>query len=155
MPATPSTAKTGWSSSTLTTLFQSQGACALDPGPESLLAGLVNVVPELAEPGETQGLVGDETCAVIDHEDESAGQEQQADKPEETADHASPCICRASKAVSPIPGRPEKFNLISTLCAISGPFPRHSGRLESVDGAGRALYKTLNGGGRNPAAAVL
>ena len=61
------------------TLFQSQGAVTLDPGPECKLAGLMDVVPELAKPGEPQGLVGDETGAVIDHEDESAGQEQQAD----------------------------------------------------------------------------
>ena len=131
------------------------GRSALDPGPERLLAGLMDVVPELAEPGETQGLVGDQTRAVIDHEDESAGQQQQANKPEKTADHASPYICRARKAVSQYRGHPEKFNLISTLCAISGPIFRLSGSPESVDAAGRALYKTPNGGGRNPAAAVL
>src|SRR6185312_8494646 len=51
----------------------------LGPGPECKLAGLMDVVPELAEPGEPQGLVGDETGAVIDHKDESAGQEQQPD----------------------------------------------------------------------------
>jgi hypothetical protein len=39
----------------------------------------MDVVPELAKPGKPQGLVGDETGAVIDHKDESAGQEQQAD----------------------------------------------------------------------------
>src|SRR5882672_9681567 len=55
------------------------GRVALDPGPERLLAGLMDVVPELAKPGEPQGLVGDEPGAVIDHEDESASQEQQAD----------------------------------------------------------------------------
>ena len=55
----------------------------------------------------------------------------------------------------PIAGRPEKFNLISNLCAISGRIPALSGRPENVDGAWRALYKTPNGGGRNPAAAVL
>src|SRR6266404_8759885 len=66
------------------------GCLALQPGPERQLAGLVNIVPELPEPGETQGLVGHEAGAVIDHEDKSAGQQQQADKSEETADHASP-----------------------------------------------------------------
>jgi hypothetical protein len=39
----------------------------------------MDVVPELAEPGEPQGLVSDETGAIVDHKDESAGQEQQAD----------------------------------------------------------------------------
>src|SRR5215475_8706213 len=63
---------------------------ALHPGVERLLAGLVNIVPELAELGEPQGLVGDPARAVIDHEDESAGQQQQPHKSEETADHASP-----------------------------------------------------------------
>ena len=137
-------------------LFQSQGAWPWTQVRNAGLAGLVDIVPELAKPGETQGLVGDETGPVIDHEDESAGQEQQADKPEETADHASPYICRARAAVSPIPGRPEKFNLISTLCAISGSDSRpFQDGPEGVDGAKRALYKTSIGGGRNPAAAVL
>jgi hypothetical protein len=102
-----------------------------------------------------QGLVGHKPGAVIDHEDESAGQKQEADKPEETADHASPYICRAGGACSPIPGGPEKFNLVSILCPVSGRIPAALGNPETVDGAGRALYKTPNGGGRNPAAAVL
>ncbi len=59
------------------------------------------------------------------------------------------------KGRQPIPGAPWKFNLISTLRACSGAPPGLSGRAESVDGAGRALYKTGNGGGRNPAADVL
>src|SRR5207244_4764916 len=55
------------------------GRGTLDPGPERQLAGLMDVVPELAKPGEPQGLVGDKPGAVIDHKEESAGQEQQAD----------------------------------------------------------------------------
>src|SRR6185503_12622621 len=51
------------------------GRITLDPGPESLLTGLMDVVPELAKPGETQGLIRHKARAVIDHEDESAGQE--------------------------------------------------------------------------------
>src|SRR5690348_7481062 len=66
------------------------GHVALDPDLESLLAGLVDVVPELAKPGEAQVLVGHPAGAVIDHEDESAGQQQQTDQSEKTADHASP-----------------------------------------------------------------
>src|SRR4029077_16687598 len=115
----------------------------------------MDVVPELPERGETQGLVGDKTRAVIDHEDKSDGQEQQADKPEETADHASPYVCRAQEVDRPIAGASDKFNLISALRAISGPIPRLSEGPESVDGAGLALYKPPNGGGCNPAAAVL
>jgi hypothetical protein len=115
----------------------------------------MDVVPELAEPGETQGLVGHEARTVIDHEDESAGEKQKADKPEETADHASPYIYVAPGGRQPIPGASRKFNLISDLCAISSRFPVLSERPESVDGTERALYKTPNGGGRNPAAAVL
>ncbi|MGH6642628.1 MAG: hypothetical protein ACRED3_08015, partial [Bradyrhizobium sp.] len=111
--------------------------------------------PELPEPGEAQGLVGHEARAVIDHEDKSAGQEQQANQPEETADHTSPYVCRARKAVSPIAGVSNKFNLISTLCANSGRIRYFLEGPESVDGAELALYKTPNGGGRNPAAAVL
>ena len=60
----------------MTTLVQSQGASALEPGPERLLAGLMDIVPELAKPGKLQGLIGDPAGAVIDHEDKSAGQQQ-------------------------------------------------------------------------------
>ena len=90
MPKMPITANTGWSSTTLTTLFQSQGTLALRPGAERLLAGLMDIVPELAEPGEPQGLVGDPARAVIDHEDEAAGQQQKPDQSEKAADHVSP-----------------------------------------------------------------
>jgi hypothetical protein len=61
----------------------------------------------------------------------------------------------AARAVSPIAGASDKFNLVSTLCAISGRIFRFFRSPESVDGAELALYKTPNGGGRNPAAAVL
>src|SRR5262249_649985 len=92
------------------------GHVRLDPRPECLLAGLVDVVPELAEPGEAQVLVGHPACAVIDHEDESAGQQQEAYQSEEPADHASPKYCKAPlKCRQPIPGRREKFNLFSPL----------------------------------------
>src|SRR5258708_39236422 len=70
------------------------GHLAFHPGPERLLAGLMDVIPELTEPGEAQALIGDEARTVIDHEDETAGQQQQPDKSEKTADHASPYICR-------------------------------------------------------------
>src|SRR5215212_9027567 len=70
---------------------------ALHPGPERLLAGLVNIVPELTEPGETQGLVGDPAGAVINHKDKSAGQQQKPQKSEKTADHAPPYISIAGK----------------------------------------------------------
>src|SRR5947199_180446 len=63
---------------------------AFHPGAECLLAGLVNIVPELAKPGETQGLIGHPTRPVIDHEHKPAGQQQQAQKSKKTADHASP-----------------------------------------------------------------
>jgi hypothetical protein len=55
----------------------------------------------------------------------------------------------------PIPGGSEKFNLISTLSLPYGGFSGRPKGPESVDGAWLALYKTRNGGGRNPAAAVL
>src|ERR1700744_5658081 len=93
------------------------GRVALDPGAEGLLAGLMDVVPELAEPGEAQALVGDPAGAVIDHEDKSAGQQQEPHQAEKTADHRSPSRCHALKRRQPLPGRPGKFNLISTLPA--------------------------------------
>jgi hypothetical protein len=54
-----------------------------------LLAGLMDIVQELAEPGEPQRLIGDPARPVIDHENKSAGQQQKPDKAEKTADHAS------------------------------------------------------------------
>src|SRR5260221_6255106 len=51
------------------------GRHAFHPGPKSVLAGLVDVVPELAEPGEAQVLIGDPARAVIDHEAKSARQQ--------------------------------------------------------------------------------
>src|ERR1700719_2391270 len=78
------------------------GRVALHPGPERLLARLMDVVPELAELGETERLIGDPARPVIDHEDESAGQQQQPYESEKTADHASPYI-RISIAISIAP----------------------------------------------------
>src|SRR3984885_9294736 len=81
------------------------GRVSLDPGPEGLLAGLMDIVPELAEPGKPQGLIGAPAGPVIDHEDKSAGQQQQPHKAEKTADHALPyiyCMSTAPEsAVSP------------------------------------------------------
>src|SRR6266481_1741790 len=73
---------------------------ALHPGLKRALAGLMDVVPELTKPGETQGLIGDPARAVVDHENESAGQQQQPDKSEKTADHASPYIVAPENAAS-------------------------------------------------------
>ncbi|MBZ5699861.1 MAG: ComEC family competence protein [Acidobacteriia bacterium] len=91
------------------------GRITLHPGPERLLAGLVNIVPELTKLGEAQGLVGDPAGPVIDHEDKSAGQQQKPHQSEKTADHASPYISGARKRRQALPGRLGKFNLISTL----------------------------------------
>src|SRR5216684_4018178 len=101
------------------------GRNALHPGPKRLLAGLVNIVPELTEPSEPQGLIGDPARAVIDHENKSAGQQQQPYKSEKTADHASPYVARARKRSQPLAAQRRKFNLIS---ALSAPFDRASGR---------------------------
>src|SRR5260370_38796260 len=87
----------------------------MQPVHERLVVGLMDLVPELPNPGETQGLVGDPARSVIDHENKSAGQQQQSDKPEKTADHASPYIYRARKRSQPLTGQHGKFNLISTL----------------------------------------
>src|SRR6478672_6132944 len=127
---------------------------ALHPGLERLLAGLMDVVPELTNPGETQGLVGDPARAVVDHENESAGQEQKPDKSEKTADHASPYICRAPRTQPAINGMAAE---IKPHQHLTGPFAKGlpvRGGAEAVDAAKAALYKSANGGGRNPAAAV-
>jgi hypothetical protein len=49
----------------------------------------MDIVPELTEPCEPQGLIGDPARPIIDHENKSAGQQQEPDKAEKTADHAS------------------------------------------------------------------
>jgi hypothetical protein len=92
----------------------------------------MNFVPELTKPGETQGLIGDPARSVIDHENKSAGQQQQPDKPEKTADHASPYIHRARKRSQPLTGQHGKFNLVSTLLAFCV-------RLAGSGGARKAL----------------
>src|ERR1700712_4737173 len=76
------------------------GRMAFHPGPKSLLAGLMDIVPQLAKLREPQVLVGDPARAVIDHEDKSAGQQQQPDKSEKTADHSSPVSAESKNAVS-------------------------------------------------------
>src|SRR5258705_4820676 len=72
----------------------------LHPGLKRPLAGLMDIVPELTKPGETEGLIGDPARAVVDHENESAGQQQKPDKSEKTADHASPYIVAPERAAS-------------------------------------------------------
>jgi hypothetical protein len=49
----------------------------------------------------------------------------------------------------------KKFNLANTLTAPHRTFVRAARGAESVDAARVGLYKTGNGGGRNPAADVL
>jgi hypothetical protein len=72
---------------------------------ESLLAGLMDVVPELAEPGEAQRLVGDPASPIIDHENESARQQQQPHKSKKAADHESPSrfLLRRAADLTPWP----------------------------------------------------
>src|SRR3984893_10397788 len=94
------------------------GRMALHPSAECLLAGLMDIVPELTKPGEPEGLIGDPARPVIDHENKSAGQQQQPHKSEKTADHASPYLCRVRKRSQALTGRAGKFNLISTLSAL-------------------------------------
>src|SRR5439155_17174840 len=50
------------------------------------------------------GLIGDPACAVVDHENESTGQQQKPDKSEKTADHASPLYLSRPKTQPAING---------------------------------------------------
>jgi hypothetical protein len=59
------------------------------------------------------------------------------------------------KANPGLTGQLKKFNLASTLPALRRTFIWAGRRPESVDAAMGGLYKTGNGGGRNPAADVL
>jgi hypothetical protein len=64
-------------------------------------------------------------------------------------------VSNCLKANPGLNGEPKKFNLANTLTRSAGllfGFTRHP---ESVDAAKAGLYKTANGGGRNPAADVL
>src|ERR1700751_2076760 len=91
---------------------------ALHPGPERLLARLVDVVPELTETGEAQRLVGDPAGPVIDHEDEPAGEQQQPYQSEKAADHASPIVWRGVRAPTPITGAQAEIQPHQLLIAI-------------------------------------
>jgi len=64
-------------------------------------------------------------------------------------------LCHARRRRQPLTAQRGKFNLVSILSALSACRPRFRRGPEGVDAAKRALYKTPNGGGRNPAAAVL
>src|SRR3981081_2152594 len=64
-------------------------------------------------------------------------------------------ISRARKRGQPLTAQSGKFNLISVLSAPSRPGLGVPKGPEAVDAAKCALYKTANGGGRNPAAPVL
>jgi hypothetical protein len=124
---------------------------ALHPTPERLLTGLVNIVPELTKPGEPQSLVGHPARPVIDHEDKAAGEQQEPQKSKNTPDHAPPytCAVRNARAIAPVSQEIKHFISFSDRRSSLPACP------VSVDAAIRRLYKGANGGGRNPAAAVL
>jgi hypothetical protein len=115
----------------------------------------MDVVPEFAKPGKPQILVGDPSGPVIDHENEPASQQQQPYQTEKPADHASPCYSQLPQASPGLTGEPKKFNLASNLTALRRTLVWAGRGPESVDAARTGLYKTGNGGGRNPAADVL
>ena len=75
----------------------------------------MDIVPELAKPGKMQGLIGNPACAVIDHEDKSAGQKQEADQVGRNRGSCVTLYLSRPKRRQPIPGAPRKFNLFSTL----------------------------------------
>src|SRR5579871_5530999 len=103
----------------------------------------MDVIPELAEPGKAQGIVGHEASAVVNHEDKSAREEQQPDQTEKSPDHASPIISKPKGTHSALAAGAGKFNLTSLLLARQD--PRHgplAAELESVDAARMGLYKT-------------
>src|SRR5215475_5111699 len=132
------------------------GHVGLDPGPKRLLAGLVNVVPELAEPGEPQGLVGDPAGAVIDYENESASQQQQPDQSEKTANHVSPRYFeRPANAVSQYRGGRGNSITSAPYRPSRAPLFRSFPARKALTLAGTPSIRPANGGGRNPAAAVL
>jgi hypothetical protein len=115
----------------------------------------MDVVPEFAKPGEPQILVGDPASPVIDHENEPASQQQQPYQTEKPADHASPCNSQLPQAGPGLTGELKKFNLASALTALRRTLVWARSGPESVDAAKAGLYKSGNGGGRNPAADVL
>jgi len=61
----------------------------------------------------------------------------------------------AGKALSALNGPPREIQPHQHLIGFSAAGLLVPGSPEGVDAAKRALYKTGNGGGRNPAAAVL
>src|SRR5690606_41358795 len=69
------------------------GRKAIYPGMERLLARLVDIVPELAELGEPQALVGDVAGPVIDHEDEAASEQRSEEHTSELQSREN-LVCR-------------------------------------------------------------
>jgi hypothetical protein len=64
-------------------------------------------------------------------------------------------VSNCLKAKPGLNGELKKFNLANTLTRRAGHLFEYAGVPESVDAAEAGLYKTANGGGRNPAADVL
>ena len=81
-------------------------------------------------------------------------QQKQPHQSKKTADHASPYISGAQKRLSPYRAAQE-IQPHQQLIRLAGLPPEAPGSLLGVDAAKPALYKDGNGGGRNPAAAVL
>src|SRR3954451_13981370 len=94
------------------------GSGALDHGAERLLTGLMDIVPELAKSRKAQVLVGDPAGSVIDHENKTAGQQQQSDHTEKPADHASPCYLFARRPEARLTGADRE---IQPRQRVSGP----------------------------------
>src|SRR5438105_10726273 len=56
---------------------------------QQLQAGGMDLIPDVAHLGDADDVVGQRLGAVIDKEDETGGEQHQADKSEEKADHGS------------------------------------------------------------------
>src|SRR5664279_292421 len=101
----------------------------------------MDIVPELAEAGKSQGLIGNPARSVIDHENKSAGQQQQSNKSEETADHESPYVCVATEVPSALSGTAQEIQPLQGLIYPSGGKCPAGEATEVVDAAGPGLYK--------------
>jgi len=93
---------------------------------------LMDIVQELANRVKRRDLVGDQRVAVIDHENESAGQQQRPTSRKKNRGSCIHLISVARKMPPALTGPLKKFNLISTLSAFRAGLPVLGGP-ESVD----------------------
>src|SRR5262249_62074159 len=88
----------------------------LDRGLERCQRALVDVVPDRPHAADEPGLVDNRLGAVVDHEDETQGEHQQPEKPENKSDHGVTALRDGKISIS-------RYRLSSSPVAINRRHP--------------------------------